>query len=113
MFKKNYFLISVATYVIGFCDALMDMLYWYIEDFDGIVAEDRINDIRLIGTGVCLLILALAVVGMEWVTRVQIVLLVLLVFSQIDFFIGSFLPREVEKKYGFVGYSCKSRAFFD
>jgi hypothetical protein len=49
--------------------------------------------------------LVLAVVGMDWVTRVQMLLLVLLIFSQIDFLIGSFMPEEEEKKYGFIGYS--------
>jgi len=34
-------------------------------------------------------------------------LLLLLVGSQFDFIIGSFLPSEDEKKFGFLGYSCK------
>lgn len=56
-----------------------------------------------------ILVLALAIVGMDWVTRVQMALLVLLVVSQIDFIIGSFLPpsaAEVAK--GFVGYNAES-----
>ena len=36
-------------------------------------------------------------------------LLLLLIVSQMDFIIGSFLPAEDEKKFGFVGYS---REFF-
>ena len=47
----------------------------------------------------------LAVVGMDWVTRVQMGLLVLLIVSQFDFIIGSFMPKESEKKFGFTGYS--------
>ena len=53
-------------------------------------------------------ILALAIVGMEWVTRVQKVLLVLLIFSQLDFIIGTFLtPSAQEHAKGFVGWNAK------
>ena len=43
-------------------------------------------------------ILALAIVGMDWVTRVQKILLVLLIFSQLDFIIGTFLPPTPEER---------------
>jgi solute carrier family 12 sodium/potassium/chloride transporter 2 len=60
-------------YVIGFCDSLLDMFSEYMTDFDGIVASsaDRSNDIRLIGCVTLVLILGLAIVGMDWVTRVS------------------------------------------
>ena len=99
--------IAVSTYLVGFCDALIDMLHEYITDFEGIIDDGRINDIRVIGTVTLIGVLGLAVVGMDWVTRVQVVLLFLLIGSQIDFIIGSFLPGEEEGKFGFVGYSCK------
>lgn len=100
--------IAVAVYIIGFCDALLDMLDQYMTGYNGIVAlpTDRINDIRLIGSISLVLILGLAIVGMDWVTRVQMGLLVLLVCSQIDFIIGSFIPsNDEEKSKGFVGYN--------
>ncbi len=64
----------VAMYVIGFCDSLMDMLAEYVSDFSGILStlDNRLNDVRLIGCCVLIAILALAVVGMHWVTRVSI-----------------------------------------
>jgi len=45
----------------------------YVPGFDGIVAssDDRGNDVRLIGSVCVVLILGLAVVGMDWVTRVS------------------------------------------
>jgi hypothetical protein len=60
-------------YVIGFCDSVLDMLLEYSTDFDGIVgtAKDRANDIRLIGCISLVAILGLAIVGMDWVTRVR------------------------------------------
>ena len=45
---------------------------------------------------------------MDWVTRVQIGLLGLLIVSQFDFMIGTFLPAESELKYGFTGYSTET-----
>ena len=37
-------------------------------------------------------LLAVTLVGMEWVTRVQKFLLVLLIAAQLDFLVGTFLP---------------------
>ncbi len=83
----------MATYLIGFCDSILDMIAEYNEDFNGIVGtlDARENDIRkakirpkqfiffsicnsplrLIGAGTLVAILLLAVVGMDWVTRVS------------------------------------------
>ncbi|CAB4060327.1 SLC12A2 [Lepeophtheirus salmonis] len=82
--------IAVAMYIIGFCEALSDMLKQYIPGFIGILntPEDGLHDIRLIGSVSLVLLLGLAIVGMEWVTRVQKGLLVLLLFSQLDFIIA-------------------------
>ena len=60
-------------YLIGFCDSVLDMIGEYSTDFQGIVGtlEDRTHDIRIIGAATLVLIFVLAVVGMEWVTRVS------------------------------------------
>ena len=100
--------IAVAVYLIGFCDSLLDMLEQYLTGYNGIVAipSERVNDVRLIGSISLVLILGLAIVGMDWVTRVQIGLLFLLLCSQVDFIIGSFLPtNDEEQAKGFVGYN--------
>jgi solute carrier family 12 sodium/potassium/chloride transporter 2 len=99
--------IAVSMYLIGFCEALLDMFEQYITDFNGIIdSVDRINDVRLVGSISLVLILGLAIVGMDWVTRVQMGLLFLLLVSQVDFIIGSFLPAsDEEKSKGFVGYN--------
>lgn len=99
--------IAVSMYLIGFCESLMDMLNQYVPDFDGIVdATSKTNDIRLIGSVSLVLILGLAIVGMDWVTRVQMGLLFLLFTSQIDFIIGTFLPPSDQQiANGFVGYN--------
>ena len=72
-------------YTIGFCDSLLDMLYEYIPGFTGVVSQNRTNDIRLIGTITLIAVLLLAVVGMDWVTRVGGTLVpLLLVFGSIS-----------------------------
>uniref|UniRef100_A0A6A7FYV2 Na+/K+/2Cl-cotransporter protein n=1 Tax=Hirondellea gigas TaxID=1518452 RepID=A0A6A7FYV2_9CRUS len=97
--------IAVSTYIIGFVNSMQDMLYYY---FDGLqIVDGGLNDVRALGTGVLVALMALAIVGMEWVTRVQMGLLFLLIGSQIDFLIGAFVgPLDDESQArGFVGLS--------
>ena len=77
-----------AVYLIGFCDSLLDMLQQYMSGYNGILAlpGDRSNDLRLLGAVTLVLILGLAAVGMDWVTRVQIGLMFILLCSQRKFF---------------------------
>jgi len=102
--------IAVAMYIIGFAESLLDMFQEYVTGWAGIVDSDfnvfRLNDVRIIGCVTLVLILVVAILGMDWVTRLQKGLMVLLVLSQLDFVIGSFLPRadEVYAK-GFTGWS--------
>ena len=68
----------------------------------------RLHDVRLIGSVTLVVILALAIVGMEWVTRVQKLLLALLVLAQINFVVGTFIPPTREEKVkGFVGWDAE------
>ena len=98
--------IAVSMYLIGFCEALFDMFQEYLVGYTGIIGVDRINDVRLVGSVTLVLILGLAIVGMDWVTRVQMGLLCLLLVSQVDFLIGSFLPASDEElSKGFVGFN--------
>jgi len=91
--------ISVATYTIGFAESLLDLLADVIPGWNGIfvtvdecsVAGCRDNDVRIIGGPCLLLFLIIAFAGMDWVTRIQKTLLVLLIFAQIDMFAGSFI----------------------
>ena len=104
--------IAVAMYIIGFAESLLDMLDEYLPDWGGIVPGMegfRLHDVRIIGSATLVLILVLAIVGMDWVTRVQKLLLVLLLFSQVDFMVGTFLPRSAEVyAKGFTGWSLET-----
>ena len=59
-----------------------------------LLSVSRDNDIRIIGGPVLCLFLVITFLGMDWVTRVQKALLVLLIAAQCDMFIGSFLDLE-------------------
>ena len=101
--------IAVAMYIVGFAESLLDCLQEYVPGWTGKVDHDlnfRLNDVRIIGSATLVLIMVLGMVGMEWVTRVQKLLLMLLICSQLDFVLGSFLPKTAEiYARGFTGWS--------
>ena len=72
-------------------------------------ADQRSHDVRIIGAIVMLSILGLAIVGMDWVSRVELGLLGLLILAQMDFLVGSFIPPSPQDKAnGFVGIGSDS-----
>jgi K-Cl cotransporter len=115
--------ISVATYTIGFCDNILDLVFDLAPDFKGIIPYDedcktdcRLNDLRILGTPVIVCILCLAIIGMDWVTRVQKLLLVTLLVAQIDMLAGSLVQdgnlyvTDKDQRYaqGFTSWSMKT-----
>ena len=86
--------VSVSVYIIGFVSSLRDLLTDVVPDFNGVIGI-KVHDIRLIGSVTLVVLLAVTLVGMEWVTRAQKILLVLLIAAQADFMIGAFMgPSE-------------------
>uniref|UniRef100_A0A0P4WBS6 Na+/K+/2Cl-cotransporter n=1 Tax=Scylla olivacea TaxID=85551 RepID=A0A0P4WBS6_SCYOL len=102
--------IAAATYIIGFCDSLQDLMFFY---FNGAkIVDGEVNDTRIVGTITLICVLALAIVGMDWVTRVQMGLLFLLIGSQIDFVVGAFIgpQNDLQRAQGFIGLSSEVMA---
>lgn len=97
--------IASATYIIGFCDSLKDLLKYYADGAQ--IVDGAVNDTRIVGTVTLIAVLALAIVGMDWVTRVQMALLFLLIGSQIDFVVGAFMGplTEESEAQGFLGFN--------
>ena len=83
--------IGVSMYIVGFCESFRDMMFQYVDGFDGFIGG-QYSDIRLIGSVTLVVLLAVTLVGMEWITRLQKLLLVLLIAAQVDFMVGTFLP---------------------
>ncbi|KAL7639645.1 UNVERIFIED_CONTAM: hypothetical protein RMT77_010147 [Armadillidium vulgare] len=99
--------IAAATYIIGFVNGLQDMFKEYFDDYEIIPGTGGgLNDVRVLGTITLVGVLALAIVGMDWVTRVQMGLLFLLIASQVDFLVGAFMGPvdDKERSRGFVGF---------
>ncbi|XP_075467778.1 solute carrier family 12 member 2-like isoform X2 [Ascaphus truei] len=91
--------VAVAMYVVGFAETVSDLLAEH-----GIIMVNRSNDIRIIGTLTLALLLGISVAGMEWETKAQITLLGVLLIALGNFFVGTFIPSDEEKK---------SRGFFN
>ena len=105
--------ISVSVYIIGFVSSLRDLLMHegVITDNQGVIGGKE-HDIRLIGSVTLVVLLAVTLVGMEWVTRAQKILLILLIAAQADFIIGAFMGPS-EGKTSFTSTNVKLRLRFD
>jgi solute carrier family 12 (sodium/potassium/chloride transporter), member 2 len=82
--------VAIALYVIGFCETLVTQMFdiWS-------PTGDKLNDTRLFGIALCIILLILALVGVGWVIKMQIGLLVLLCLSILSFIVGSFYRSDV------------------
>ncbi|XP_074649682.1 solute carrier family 12 member 2-like [Tubulanus polymorphus] len=91
--------VAVAMYVVGFAETVRDLMVAH-----NAVMVDPTNDVRIIGILTMILIVLIAVVGMEWEARAQIGLLVILIIAIINFIVGAFIPPTTEKAAkGFTG----------
>lgn len=99
--------IAVSMYTIGFCESLLDVLNQYVPNFTGLFGPGhRLDDIRVIGVATLMVLIIIAIAGMSFVNKVQMVLLALLLSAQLDFIVGTFItPSEEEIDQGFVGYN--------
>ena len=65
-----------------------DLMHETIPGYNGIVQHQPDDDVRIIGSVTLTCFLLLTIAGMDWVTRVQKFLLVILIFAQLDMFLG-------------------------
>ncbi|XP_038640287.1 solute carrier family 12 member 1 isoform X1 [Scyliorhinus canicula] len=92
--------VAVAMYVVGFSETLVDIL----KDNNALMV-DPISDIRIVGCITVVLLLGITVAGMEWETKAQVVLLIILLIGIVNFFIGSVIPSTIDKRSkGFFNY---------
>ncbi|ESP00673.1 hypothetical protein LOTGIDRAFT_177989 [Lottia gigantea] len=92
--------VAVAMYVVGFAETVRDLL----KENDALMI-DEVNDIRIIGMITIVFLLAIAIIGMEWEARAQLILLGVLIIALIAGAVGTFIPPTQAKLVkGFVGY---------
>ncbi|XP_069758934.1 solute carrier family 12 member 1 isoform X2 [Narcine bancroftii] len=92
--------VAVAMYVVGFAETVVDIL-----KENNALMVDPINDVRIIGCITIVVLLSITVAGMEWETKAQVILLIILLIGICNFFIGTVIPSNTGKKVkGFFNY---------
>ncbi|XP_009329222.1 PREDICTED: solute carrier family 12 member 1 [Pygoscelis adeliae] len=92
--------VAVAMYVVGFAETVVELL----KESDTLMVDES-NDIRIIGTITVVCLLSISVAGMEWEAKAQVILLFVLLIAIANFFIGTVIPTNNEKKArGFFNY---------
>ncbi|OWK09847.1 hypothetical protein Celaphus_00006165, partial [Cervus elaphus hippelaphus] len=92
--------VAVAMYVVGFAETVVDLL----KESDSMMV-DPTNDIRIIGSITVVILLGISVAGMEWEAKAQVILLIILLIAIANFFIGTVIPSNNEKRArGFFNY---------
>ncbi|XP_075687152.1 solute carrier family 12 member 8 [Rhinoderma darwinii] len=84
--------VAGAMYITGFAESISDLLHL-----------ESTWAVRGISLAVLLGLLGINLAGVTWIIRLQLVLLLLLAISTLDFVIGSF--THLDPEHGFVGYS--------
>lgn len=100
--------VGVALYVVGFGEAVQEIMAR-----SGVTMVDRLNDIRIIGCIVITLLLAVTLIGLDWVIKTQLFLLLTLIVSMLVYIIGTFsgsLLTDIDtlRQQGFTSYSKKT-----
>ncbi|XP_050165075.1 solute carrier family 12 member 1 isoform X2 [Myiozetetes cayanensis] len=92
--------VAVAMYVVGFAETVVELL----KESDTLIVDES-NDIRIIGTITVVCLLGITAAGMEWEAKAQVFLLFVLLIAIANFFIGTVIPTNTEKKArGFFNY---------
>ncbi|CAG2116137.1 unnamed protein product, partial [Medioppia subpectinata] len=103
--------VAVAMYSVGFAEALRDLLL----DNGVSILNGGLNDVRIISCCAVIAMLCIALIGTEWETKAQIVLLIILLTAMFDFLIGAVIPpNDTKKSKGYIGWSggSPSESFF-
>ncbi|KAM6223231.1 solute carrier family 12 member 8 [Rhynchocyon petersi] len=84
--------VAGAMYITGFAESISDLL-----------GLRNIWAVRGISIAVLLALLGINLAGVKWIIRLQLLLLLLLAVSTLDFVVGSF--THLDPEHGFIGYS--------
>jgi solute carrier family 12 (sodium/potassium/chloride transporter), member 2 len=95
--------VAASMNTIGFCDSLNDLL----KTFGLKIIDGGVNDTRIIGTIVLMILIVICAVGMEWEVKAQNVLIVIIAGAILDFLFGVILgpQSDADVAKGFTGFS--------
>ena len=96
--------VGVALYVVGFAETIQKLMAG-----SGVIIVDPVNDIRIIGLVVVVLLVGITLIGLDWVIRAQLLLLAILLLSMADYLFGAaFGPLDIKedviKAQGYTGF---------
>uniref|UniRef100_A0A914X1N1 Solute carrier family 12 member 2 n=1 Tax=Plectus sambesii TaxID=2011161 RepID=A0A914X1N1_9BILA len=94
--------VGAAMYIVGFAETVADLM----KEHNVAIFDNGINDVRVIGLATCVLLMGIVFIGTGFESKMQMVLLVILTLSLINFVIGTFLPISKDQNLrGITGYS--------
>ncbi|XP_048373302.1 solute carrier family 12 member 3-like isoform X2 [Sphaerodactylus townsendi] len=92
--------VAVALHVVGFAETVQDLLA-----ASNLAMDTKVNDIRIIGVITVTFLLAIALAGMEWESKAQIIFFVVILTSFISYFVGTIIPASKQQQsHGHFGY---------
>lgn len=94
--------VGAAMHIVGFAETVRDLVL----DSGGVITGDNTNDVRVIGPVTTVVLMTIVMIGLDFETKAQLVLLVILVIAITNYLVGTFIPpSETDRRVGFVGYS--------
>ncbi|KAJ6651864.1 hypothetical protein lerEdw1_015969 [Lerista edwardsae] len=85
--------VAVAMHVVGFSETVKDLLV----EFDAVMV-DPVNDIRIVGVITVTVLLGIALAGMEWEAKAQVVFFFVIMVSFVNYFVGTLIPASPERQ---------------
>lgn len=95
--------VAASMNTIGFCDSLNNLL-----GSNGLkIVDGGINDVRIIGTVSIIVMCFICAVGMEWESKAQNFLVIIIVAAIVDFIVGAIIgPTDaLQEAQGFAGFN--------
>ncbi|CAH2087505.1 unnamed protein product [Euphydryas editha] len=98
--------VAASMNTIGFCESLNDLL----KSFDLRIIDNGINDVRIVGTIALFVMCVICAFGMEWETKAQNFLVIIIVVAILNYILGACMgpSNETEIAQGFVGINLKT-----
>lgn len=96
-------IISASMNTIGFCDSLNDLL----KANNLKIIDNGINDVRIVGIMALVVMSLICAIGMEWESKAQNFLIVIIIGAILNFVIGTIMGPQTEEQIakGFIGFS--------
>ncbi|XP_004929740.2 bumetanide-sensitive sodium-(potassium)-chloride cotransporter isoform X1 [Bombyx mori] len=98
--------VAASMNTIGFCDSLNHLLKTH-----GLkIVDNDVNDIRIVGAVALLVMCVICAIGMDWETKAQNFLIVVIVVAIINYIVGALIgpSSDVERAKGFVGINLQT-----